>query len=112
MEPTVSLLHSHFHNLSVASNYESTITETLASLLTHLVKNGKEYHIKSVGTLQASCPFTFEKVFERGDMNYLAAICVNATDLQMTVSFQKTMSNSQTIVMAFISQIMAAKHSH
>ena len=46
MEPTVSLLQSHFHNLSVASNYESTIKETLASLLTQLVKNGKEYHIK------------------------------------------------------------------
>ena len=112
MEPTLSLLHSHFDNLSVASNYESTIKESHASLLTHLVKNGKEYHIKSVGTLQASCPFTFEKVFARGEMNYLGTICVNATDLQMTVSLQNTMSNNKTIVMAFIFQIMAAKHSH
>ena len=74
MEPTVSPLHSHFDNLSVANDYESTIKETLESLLRDLVKNGKEYHIKSVGTLQASCPFTFEKVFARGEMNYLDAI--------------------------------------
>ena len=74
-----------FLNYCVGSSVESIMDSIFKSLPEYLLKHGDEYHIRSVERIVRSCPFNLEELLILGDINYTAEICVNITNMEVTV---------------------------
>ena len=79
-----------FFNYCAGSSVESIIDSILKSLPEYLLKHGEEYHIKSVERIVRSCPFNLEELLILGDINYTAEICVNITNMKVTVGCSRS----------------------